>query len=730
MQKVTYYIIVVLCLCTLTIMLKQWRDYQQLREDWAEHPPGDIELIFDYVVADYEEEFSVYKPIQAVAQQIMNELTDNTDLSELKEILENHLADNKEIIGEIWVFFEPTVYPLPENTKHGRYILAFFDENEELTLSDVSFTKAEENWYIEDGFYTSTITGTAGLYFFGTLPTFIQPFHFQGKVAGVIEVVPKEIGLEFGDDGAFKALQPEEELKLEEGESTDTKLCDDKYPNIRTGFDQENDKKKANWKVLRLGVKQTTWCVAKPLEKSGRVIFGAINEIPDINKVNEYNQRMIAIISNLILFLLALAALVFRVNQGDTPNLWAFSFLTGLLFLIGTGYLLYLEIERPYVNPDDEYILDNQVLIDKLIEQDELIPKINKTGNPPYHIPTGLLIESMAEGPNEATFSGIVWQRYPINYSANLKKGVMFSDITGDDSPYLEEIYRVEEGDDEIIGWAFKVTIRQPPSIDNYPVDKDAMQIQLLPKELVYPVVLVPDLGARYDWMDNPDMSNVFLEGWDFGKSFYSYRYDPYGVNFGSDKISFGYSVSSLYLYFNAPITRLYQSPFISYGITIFVVMVLLFAIMILSVDNALEILSYSAAQFFVVAITHIGLRGELAADNMVFLEYMFVIMYGIILMVSINGMLYRSGEQLPLIHYRNNLIPKLLYWPLTAGILLLITIYLLYPGKTWWRDYTLKQVSEQIWSDDEDTKEPEKTSIEELDEYVKDLKDELDQRE
>ena len=90
---------------------------------------------------------------------------------------------------------------------------------------------------------------------------------------------------------------------------------------------------------------------------------------------------------------------------------------------------------------------------------------------------------------------------------------------------------------------------------------------------------------------------------------------------------------------------------------------------------SASTVLSFGAALFFVVVVSHINLRASLAARGLVYLELFYFVMYAAILVVGVNSLLVASPNRVPLIHYRDNLIVRLLYWPVILAILLVMTI-------------------------------------------------------
>jgi len=72
----------------------------------------------------------------------------------------------------------------------------------------------------------------------------------------------------------------------------------------------------------------------------------------------------------------------------------------------------------------------------------------------------------------------------------------------------------------------------------------------------------------------------------------------------------------------------------------------------------------------------HVRIRNQFADSGLTYIEYSYLIMYLIILLCTANSFFFAFGKfhYLKIIHYRNNLIPKLAYWPLIMGIMTIVT--------------------------------------------------------
>jgi hypothetical protein len=73
--------------------------------------------------------------------------------------------------------------------------------------------------------------------------------------------------------------------------------------------------------------------------------------------------------------------------------------------------------------------------------------------------------------------------------------------------------------------------------------------------------------------------------------------------------------------------------------------------------------------------VAHTSLRESLAAQSLVYLEYYFFAMYIALLGVSINAIKVASRTRGRLISYEDNLVARLLYWPLLTLAILGVTL-------------------------------------------------------
>jgi hypothetical protein len=314
-----------------------------------------------------------------------------------------------------------------------------------------------------------------------------------------------------------------------------------------------------------------------------------------------------------------------------------------------------------------------------------LIPAPKPGEEPLVFIPTGMYIESLKfTGPYNVLVSGYIWQRYANDLPLKgLDKGFVLPE-----AEYVRssEVYRAQQGNEELIGWAFQATLREQFDYERYPLDRNQIWLQLWHKDFERNVYLAPDLGA-YTTLD-PDTlpgldSDIVLENWDIQQSFLSYRANRYNANFGIQ----GYvaDIEQPELYYNISIKRDLVSALISRLIVPVVILIQLFVIvMVIGRDNKrLEqfgvrpgaVIFTCAAFFFAVLVAQNSLRTELEAQGFVYLESLYLLTYVVILAVAVNSVLLAAQPDLKLFREYDNLWAEISYWPSILLAMIVITL-------------------------------------------------------
>jgi hypothetical protein len=354
-----------------------------------------------------------------------------------------------------------------------------------------------------------------------------------------------------------------------------------------------------------------------------------------------------------------------------TRRLWIVSALISLACLIVLASIWYRAYTAlPSSHPDDTVMTTRDEVTRYLAAY---VPASENGGEPPVFIPTGLYIQSIEfKGSYNVLVSGYIWQRYANDLPQGLDRGVVMPEA---EAPTFNQVYRVQQGNEELIGWSFRATLRQQFDYSRYPLDRQQIWLQLWHVDFDRNVYLAPDLRA-YTVLNpaalpglHPDL---VLENWAIQQSFFSYRANRYNTDFGID----GYVAdqSQPELYFSISIERYILSALISRMVAPFVILIQLFVIvMVIGTDSTrLEqfgvrpgaVIFTCAAFFFAVLIAQNSLRDEVKAYGLVYLESLHILTYFVILAVATNSVLLVAKPNLGLFRDNDNMWVEISYWP------------------------------------------------------------------
>ncbi|MEY4753143.1 MAG: hypothetical protein RJA44_818 [Pseudomonadota bacterium] len=322
----------------------------------------------------------------------------------------------------------------------------------------------------------------------------------------------------------------------------------------------------------------------------------------------------------------------------------------------------------------------------------------------PLYVPTGVFIQSINyTSSNDVRVTGYLWQRLrPEDLAGdegarkcdksqpccNDPKGptILMPEATEFSANQAYNRADTRQGVTAcVVGWSFAATLRQSFDYQHYPFDRQNVWLRLRPGSIGENVVLVPDLHA-YDNLTPaslPGLEHDFvLPGWILDSTYYSYERNSYNSNFGLTQ--FVAQENAPELYFNVNMKRTFMTPFVAQMIPVVVVLLLTFAVLLVSAReeplmalhgfSSIGVLSYCSALFLAVVLSHTDLRRQLMAADVIYLEYFYITTYLAILAVAVNTLLYASGSSMRWVQHRDNLMPKLLFWPVMQGVLFAIT--------------------------------------------------------
>jgi hypothetical protein len=403
----------------------------------------------------------------------------------------------------------------------------------------------------------------------------------------------------------------------------------------------------------------------------------------ELRAAPEAERRALISISLLALgcFLVGCAALTVGFGSGSTVSLWVASFGVTALLLAAIVIVCSLAFRHSEaLTPGGIRILDRNAL-------ELFVDATASDGDRALRVPTGVFLSSVElPAANLARVRGYIWQRYGPELPASVTRGFLLPQA---EVATKQVAYRGESDGVELVGWEFSADLRQGFQYHKYPFDRQRIRLQIQPADFEGRVVLVPDLDAY--GITNPRArpglgDELGLPGWRILESYFDFHERDYNTSFGIEGFARG---ARLELEFNVELQREFLGPFISDLIPVLVATAMLFGMLIAGTQredrvkssgfSSLRLLGASSALFFVIVFQHIALRRELASPSLVYVEYFHFAAYAMILLVSVNGILFAMGGSSRIVHHEDNLVPKLCFWPFLLAFLLAVTLRTFY---------------------------------------------------
>lgn len=300
-------------------------------------------------------------------------------------------------------------------------------------------------------------------------------------------------------------------------------------------------------------------------------------------------------------------------------------------------------------------------------------------------LPTRVLIQGVWNlGASSVDVTGYVWQRYPV--SSKLAQEI---DLPEAGTLKVREISRRREGEVEEVGWFFEARLRQSSdSAYKYPFDSAPVRLCLRHRDSDRGVVLVPELKAYPSLAPSsrPGVKQgLKIPGWSLERSFFSYTRED---DQESEGLVLARQTGASNLCLNLSMQRQFLDPFIAAILPIVVVGCLLFLLLMVGTKNkalvvatgfrATDILRACISLLFPVIFAQINMRTKVAVSGLIYLEYLYFVMYLAILLTTINALTFTMKDH-GLAQHQDNLVPKLLFWPLLLGAFFAVTLLFLY---------------------------------------------------
>ena len=396
-------------------------------------------------------------------------------------------------------------------------------------------------------------------------------------------------------------------------------------------------------------------------------------------------------------------------------GLWMASLVVSLSLL---GILSYQWTKARQFDPSSNQ-LANQTQVDQVLERyakDMDLARADIIG-----LSTGAFIQSLSfSDTSEVYLTGYLWQRYinelPDDPYAPWKDSCEHDYLPwvlpdrvrlGDDKePRLaySEVIRGQAVNDEsaparlgmLCGWFFEATLRQAFNYGRYPFDNTIISLRIWLRDPDMNVVTTPDFSAYPNGTGYDDLFGIneqmVLNSWERKNTYFTYTYlDTLNTNLGM--LDMNVVNKNPELNYRFVIKRKLVDSMVEHLLGILVVMILLYAtLLVISRDeekadrhgfNTAMVLGACSALFFVILISHIQIRTQFSGTSVVYLEGFYYLTYLLLIMTTINTYLFSENPNhlTAVLHYRDNIVPKLLYWPVVLSSSVVWTHFMLFAG-------------------------------------------------
>lgn len=419
-------------------------------------------------------------------------------------------------------------------------------------------------------------------------------------------------------------------------------------------------------------------------------------------------------------FLFFLLIVLTRSYAGSLGGLWLLALITGVLFTSGILVIWYLFATTPTSTEPTRIDLVDAIAAHKsyLAEEFDGLESIDIEAGIALTSVDFTKLGSTIANADEAIVSGFVWW----NCVDCARKG---RDNGGGDfggvqpiSPgfffpearevNIEPTLNFRQGLDFTTVYEFSAIISRDFQPDRYPFDTDNVTLRLWPVDFDLETLLIPDVADYKSLIqtDKPGLATDFsIAGWNTEGTFFSYDVVNYNTTFGMQS-GIG-TTNSTELLFNISVRRNFINAFITNILPVVIIIALLFHVLLITPKTETYVLAfasgaksegaggtgsptytliatsmvlgYTSALLFAVILAHSRLRTEIPADGILYLEFFYFAAYFSILAVTMNVLAFASHRGGWLIHFRDNLIPRVAFWPLLTLFLFTVSFVSFY---------------------------------------------------
>lgn len=398
----------------------------------------------------------------------------------------------------------------------------------------------------------------------------------------------------------------------------------------------------------------------------------------------EIRHLLIKMVLSILFFCIFLTLLACRAYTGNIISLWFSISIITILILLCIGTIWTFDAFSNENKLRHTTLIDSNIAMNRFFSvQKKIHPILYKQDI--HFILTGIYIYSLSLETTTSIMSlyGYIWQKYNVKKDASIQNKEV-SILNAIDQKF-DKVYEYTKDNVTTIGWRFSTKIKGNFDYFRYPFDQQNLILMLTSKDYTADIILVPDFSA-FTGLSSPTADidqNINTVPWSIDSTYAFYDLTKFDLNFGIK--NYNRQTDFPNLCYDISASRDFFYPFIRSILPVLViVLAAFFLLVIISLSEkgnklAATILSLTSGLLFAAILSHQTFQRVVESSRVMYLEYFYFIVYGTIILITINGILYALDKGGFLINYYNNVIARLLYWPCIVTIFFIITLIFFY---------------------------------------------------
>ena len=389
-----------------------------------------------------------------------------------------------------------------------------------------------------------------------------------------------------------------------------------------------------------------------------------------------------------VVFLLLL--LLIKKNTSTRRKLWSISIYLSVVIVGNIVVMWYLNLNYDDAQGNDaEVFIDSRTSLGAFINSEN--QKVFKLGLQKFiPVATGIFVEEFEfRDSYNVIIRGEVWQKWPKQLARFYDAGLRFPQEALAGRTLITKISEKEDKNYITHTWSVKVMLKMPFDYSKYPFDVRDVKIEIMYPDVDSGILLVPDVDGYSDILpySTPGINqDIYLNDSELLSTQFSFDLVNFHDRFGHQKFS-GLNEFPI-MKFSINLKRRLLNVLVMNIIPILVVASMIFLIFYSNTKDKNDKSGVSmmgavqscAGFFFVLLVAHIDLRRRLNTPSLTYIESFYLTMYVIMALLAINVVAFiKSKNEKRFLHYQDNLLVKISYWPVLLFTWMAITLLVFY---------------------------------------------------